>query len=1065
MPGNREMTNRKNADAKKVAILVAGMHRSGTSAITRILSILGCALPKTLLAPHPSNERGFWESPEIVDVNREILVSAGSTLEEWRADEWREFDPRWYTSPVADELRRRARTALEREFGDSPLFVIKDPRLCRLLPFWIEVLESFDARPLVVSPIRNPLDVAESLETRDGIDRAIGHLMWLQHVLSAETDSRDLGRAYFRYDRLLSEPHAVVDRLGDVLGVSWPRRMNDTDEEIDHFLSTRLRHHSNDDTRVMENPRLSHWLRSSFEIFARWTNGKERKTDTARLDRIKAAFDDAMPAFDRAVSVGLKTTRRLSTAQAELAERGGQITSLKGSLAERHDEVMVLHAKVEDQNRTLAERHDEVMVLHAKVEDQNRTLAERHDEVMVLHAKVEDQNRTLAERHDEVMVLHAKVEDQNRTLAERHDEVMVLHAKVEDQNRTLAERHDEVMVLHAKVEDQNRTLAERHDEVMVLHAKVEDQNRTLAERHDEVMVLHAKVEDQNRTLAERHDEVMVLHAKVEDQNRTLAERHDEVMVLHAKVEDQNRTLAERHDEVMVLHAKVEDQNRTLAERHDEVMALLGKVEEIWASSSWRLTRPLRGIKLVLTGRARLTHRLGWRGPTSMMYLTRRFSFHARAFELASACRRAGTAITARLPIAGRLRGRRRVARASEVAVPAAAIPRDPPPERERHCPRVAMLVRDFHDGGLEKVVFDVTKQFLKQGIVCPILVAGSAGRAAKQAEELGCSVQAFGGDVAELVSAVRENGIEVVITHHCYEPLELLSMADVKLIEVIHNAYCWQRDLSFFSELRGRCVDRFVAVSDFVRDYALTALSVPADRIRVIENGLSRYGLIRPDLRQLSQRRATTVNRPLLVHLANAHPQKNHVAVLRAFERVLADHAGASLVLAGVIDDTTDTGRHVQAEIESRRLHDRVRCVGPLGRRELSRLLADAHIGLLPSVVEGFSIASLEYAYFGLPTVLSDTGAARRLTERYGHAVIADTAALSTEQLESAGIERRALEPDSSTVSGIAAAAGTILENYAQFADMARRAGRDWESYSIEVVAREYRNLLTEAVT
>ena len=933
------MTNRKNAGAKKVAILVAGMHRSGTSAITRILSILGCALPKTLLAPHPSNERGFWESPEIVDVNREILVSAGSTLEEWRADEWREFDPRWYTSPVADELRRRARTALEREFGDSPLFVIKDPRLCRLLPFWIEALESFDARPLVVSPIRNPLDVAESLETRDGIDRAIGHLMWLQHVLSAEADSRDLGRAYFRYDRLLSEPHAVVDRLGDVLGVSWPRRMNDTDEEIDHFLSTRLRHHSNDDTRVMENPRLSHWLRSSFEIFTRWTNGKERTTDTARLDRIKTAFDDAMPAFDRAVSVGLKTTRRLSTAQAELAERDCQITSLKGSLAERHDEVMVLHAKVEDQNRTLAERHDEVMVLHAKVEDQNRTLAERHDEVMVLHAKVEDQNRTLAERHDEVMVLHAKVEDQNRTLAERHDEVMVLHAKVEDQNRTLAERHDEVMVL------------------------------------------------------------------------------------------------------------------------------LGKVEEIWTSSSWRLTRPLRGIKLVLTGRARLTHRLGWRGPTSMMYLTRRFSFHARAFGLASACRRAGTAITARLPIAGRLRGRRRVARASEVAVPAAAIPRDTPPERERHCPRVAMLVRDFHDGGLEKVVFDVTKQFLKQGIVCPILVAGSAGRAAKQAEELGCSVQAFGGDVAELVSAVRENGIEVVITHHCYEPLELLSMADVKLIEVIHNAYCWQRDLSFFSELRGRCVDRFVAVSDFVRDYALTALSVPADRIRVIENGLSRYGLIRPDLRQLSQRRATTVNRPLLVHLANAHPQKNHVAVLRAFERVLADHAGASLVLAGVIDDTTDTGRHVQAEIESRRLHDRVRCVGPLGRRELSRLLADAHIGLLPSVVEGFSIASLEYAYFGLPTVLSDTGAARRLTERYGHAVIADTAALSTEQLESAGIERRALEPDSSTVSGIAAAAGTILENYAQFADMARRAGRDWESYSIEVVAREYRNLLTEAVT
>ena len=494
------------------------------------------------------------------------------------------------------------------------------------------------------------------------------------------------------------------------------------------------------------------------------------------------------------------------------------------------------------------------------------------------------------------------------------------------------------------------------------------------------------------------------------------------------------------------------------------MALHGQVEEIWASSSWRLTRPLRGIKRVVTGSPLTYHRPAGHSGNRLIRLTWRFLLHAQTFGLASACRRTGTVITTGMPIVSRIRSRK-AARASEVAIPAAAIPRDPLPERDQRCPRVAMLVRDFHDGGLEKVVFDLAKQFLRQGIVCPILVAGSAGRAAKQAEELGCRVQAFGGDAGELVSAVRENGIEVVITHHCYEPLEQLSMADVKLIEVIHNAYSWQRDLPSLSELRGRCVDRFVAVSDFVRDYALTALSVPTDRIRVIENGLSRYGLIRPAFRQLSRQRATTLNRPLLVHLANAHPQKNHVAVLRAFESVLAEHSGASLVLAGIIDDTTDTGRHVQAEIESRGLHDRVRCVGPLGRRELSRLLADAHIGLLPSIVEGFSIASLEYAYFGLPTVLSDTGAARHLIERYGHAVIADAAALSAERLESAGIEHRALKPDPSTVAGIATATRTILESYPKFADTARQAGEDWESYSIEVVAREYRNLLMEAVT
>lgn len=552
----------------------------------------------------------------------------------------------------------------------------------------------------------------------------------------------------------------------------------------------------------------------------------------------------------------------------------------------------------------------------------------------------------------------------------------------------------------------------------------------------------------NETLAERGRRVAVL-------NEALAERDKQVAAL-------DETIAERGRQVAALNGEVAALHETIAERHRQLVALHGKVEEIWASSSWRLTRPLRGLKLVLTGRVGLSHPPVRYGPTSVVYLTWKFLFHARRFGLASACLRAATAITARIPVVRRLGGRK-AARASVVAAPTAAIPLYPPPARDQRCPPVAMLVRDFHDGGLEKVVVDLAKQFLKQGIVCPILVAESAGRAARMAEEIGCSVQEFGGDVAKLVSAVRENGFKVVITHHCYEPLEPLAMADVKLIEVIHNAYYWQRDLPCFSGLRDRCVDRFVAVSDFVRDYALAALSIPADRIRVIENGLSRYGLIRPAFRQLSRQRATTVNRPLLVHLANAHPQKNHVAVLRAFESVLAEYSGASLVLAGIIDDTTDTGRRVQAEIEARNLHGRVRCAGPLGRRELSRLLADAHLGLLPSAFEGFSIASLEYAYFGLPTVLSDTGAARRLTDRYGHAVIADAAALSAERLESAGLEHRALEPDPSTVAGIAAATRTILENYAKFADTARQAGEDWESYSIEAVARRYRDLLVEA--
>ena len=339
----------------KVGILVAGMHRSGTSAVTRILSILGCSLPGTLLAPHPSNERGFWESPEIVDINREILVSAGSDLEEWRADEWREFDPGWFSSPAAQPFRERALTLLEREFGDTPLFVVKDPRLCRLLPFWLDVLEALAVRPLVVCPIRNPLDVAESLEARDGIAQSIGMLMWLQHVLSAEAASRRVGRAFLRFEDLLARPRAAARRLGDDLGIAFPRRVDETAAEIDEFLSRRLHHHRNNDFDVLENPDLSGWIRESFEILDRWSHGKEKKRDASALDRIKRSFDEAMPAFDRAVGVGLETTRRLSAARTELSESDDQLNAARTQLVERDKQVLERDKQIVELDKQLVE--------------------------------------------------------------------------------------------------------------------------------------------------------------------------------------------------------------------------------------------------------------------------------------------------------------------------------------------------------------------------------------------------------------------------------------------------------------------------------------------------------------------------------------------------------------------------------------------------------------------------------------------------------------------------------------------------------------------------------------
>src|SRR5687768_17060793 len=73
------------------AFVVVGMHRSGTSAMTRTLTLLGASLPQGIMSAHEDNPTGFWEPQSVADLNDEILQALDS---EW--DDVFSFRPRNY---------------------------------------------------------------------------------------------------------------------------------------------------------------------------------------------------------------------------------------------------------------------------------------------------------------------------------------------------------------------------------------------------------------------------------------------------------------------------------------------------------------------------------------------------------------------------------------------------------------------------------------------------------------------------------------------------------------------------------------------------------------------------------------------------------------------------------------------------------------------------------------------------------------------------------------------------------------------------------------------------------
>jgi len=222
----------------RAAILVLGMHRSGTSALTWLLGRLGATLPNDAIEASGDNARGYWESQSLVKADDQLLRVVRSS--------W--FDPRPldFSRLSADGLRsrkNRIREAIEGAWGDAALLAIKDPRQCRCVPIIADILGEMGIEPRATLMLRSPAEIAQSLASRDGTTPAYAHLLWLRHMIDAERATRAMARVVVDYDGMLSDWRGTMARIAPLAGRdSWEPEANQA-VEIGAFLDPNLRHH------------------------------------------------------------------------------------------------------------------------------------------------------------------------------------------------------------------------------------------------------------------------------------------------------------------------------------------------------------------------------------------------------------------------------------------------------------------------------------------------------------------------------------------------------------------------------------------------------------------------------------------------------------------------------------------------------------------------------------------------------------------------------------------------------------------------------------------------------
>jgi hypothetical protein len=216
-------------------VYVLGMHRSGTSAAARLVTLLGVPTcgEDDLLVPTADNPRGYWESASLAAFNDRLLAALGC---DWTCPPL--LHEGWAAEPPYAALGVDAQQVF-RAVLPVPQWAWKDPRNCVTLPFWTA---SVAAETAVVLVDRDPLEIAASLATRNGFSKPYALALWERYLRLCLETIAGLPALVTRYDELLDDPLTWCERTREFLSRVGFSTTDPPTDEVRAFVEPALRH-------------------------------------------------------------------------------------------------------------------------------------------------------------------------------------------------------------------------------------------------------------------------------------------------------------------------------------------------------------------------------------------------------------------------------------------------------------------------------------------------------------------------------------------------------------------------------------------------------------------------------------------------------------------------------------------------------------------------------------------------------------------------------------------------------------------------------------------------------
>ena len=528
---------------RRRVIVILGMHRSGSSVITRGIQALGVDLGDNLMPPaEGNNSKGFFEDLDIYRFNEQLLKVLGSN---WYS--LRPVDEQRLTGAEFSEYRCKANQLITEKLGTNQLFAFKDPRTAVLIPFWRCVFDNLELEDKYVITVRNPMEIAASLKARDGFDMRRGLYLWAKHAVEAVRHTEGKPRVFVAYDAVLREPLEQLTRLASALDLDPPKQKTKAiTQYCDEFLEAGLRHNVVG-PKELERSKLAPPFLSAVDA---WLRARAKapfddvlKRDGAFWDDILARLDEATPlmglsdvGFAEAASerAAARTAKEaLSEAEKNLAAVVSDRDTLRDDLKAKQDECV-------DIARQRNEMHEALESLRRSNSEETGLLTEAREAAEALSRELEQK---LAERDLLLEKANGELEALKSQLADalRSGETSQALVRALEEQLALAEsaRDTALMEVRTVADQLNKSQKARDDAYQTaeaLRATTQRQQEALKQLEADLTIRQREAGLQAETLARLNETLAGEQRSVAQLTLQLREHEDALADARERIE-------------------------------------------------------------------------------------------------------------------------------------------------------------------------------------------------------------------------------------------------------------------------------------------------------------------------------------------------------------------------------------------------------------------------------------------------------------------------------------------------------------------------------------------------